>query len=142
MGRGLFAGRKLRMRRKKFRLSDRRYIRRTFRLAEKTDPIEGSPQAKAIVLEKVGLEARQPNHAIRKCVKVQILKNGKVVTAFCPGVGAINIIDEHDEVLIERIGGRMGKSKGDIPGVRFKVVGVNGVALTELLSGKKEKPSR
>lgn len=142
MAQGLFAGRKLRMQRKKFRLSDRRYVRRIFRLAEKTDPIEGAPQARAIVLEKVGLEARQPNHAIRKCVKVQILKNGKVVTAFCPGVGAINKIDEHDEVIIERIGGRMGKSKGDIPGVRFKVIAVNGVDLKELLKGKKEKPTR
>jgi small subunit ribosomal protein S23e len=34
------------------------------------------------VLEKVGVEAKQPNSAIRKCVRVQLIKNGKKVTAF------------------------------------------------------------
>lgn len=36
--------------------------------------------------------------------------------------------------------GRKGKSKGDIPGVRFKVVKVAGVGLYALFRGKKEKP--
>lgn len=34
------------------------------------------------MLEKVGVEAKQPNSAIRKCVRVQLIKNGKKVTAF------------------------------------------------------------
>jgi small subunit ribosomal protein S23e len=42
----------------------------------------GSSHAKGIVLEKVGVEAKQPNSAIRKCVRVQLIKNGKKVTAF------------------------------------------------------------
>ena len=33
-------------------------------------------------MEKVGVEAKQPNSAIRKCVRVQLIKNGKKVTAF------------------------------------------------------------
>jgi len=76
---------------------------------------------------------------MRKCVKVQLVKNGKQVTAFCPGDGASKLIDEHDEVIIESIGGRMGRSKGDIPGVRWKVTKVNDQSLDALLRGKIEK---
>ncbi len=142
MPNGLYTARKLQEDRKKFRWSDRYYKRRVLRLKEKSDPLEGAPQARGIVIEKVGIEAKQPNSAIRKCVKVQLIKNGRVVTAFAPGNGAINFIDEHDEVVIEGIGGRLGRSKGDIPGVRYKVVKVNGIALIELVRGRKEKPVR
>jgi SSU ribosomal protein S12P len=98
--------------------------------------------ARGIVLEKVGVEARQPNAAVRKCVRVQLVKNGKVVTAFVPYDGGLNFIEEHDEVLIAGIGGTRGKSMGDLPGVKYKVIAVNGVALTALLKGKKQKPLR
>ncbi|HEX17072.1 MAG TPA: 30S ribosomal protein S12, partial [Thermoplasmatales archaeon] len=37
---------------------------------------------------------------------------------------------------------RMGRSYGDIPGVRYKVIKVNGVSLKELIKGKIEKPMR
>ena len=63
-------------------------------------------------------------------------------TAFAPGDGAINFIDEHDEVMVEGIGGRLGRSYGDIPGVRYKVIQVNGVSLDEMVRGRKEKPVR
>jgi len=142
LARGINAGRKLVQDRKKFRWSDRYYKRRALHLKEKSDPLEGSAQAKGIVLEKVGIEAKQPNSAIRKCVRVQLIKNGRQVTAFAVGDGAINFIDEHDEVLIEGIGGRMGRSYGDIPGVRFKVIKVNNVSLNEMVRGRKEKPIR
>jgi len=97
---------------------------------------------RGIVLEKVGVESRQPNSAIRKCVRVQLIKNGKVVTAFLPGDGALNFVDEHDEALITGIGGPRGKAYGDLPGVRYQVIGVNGVSLQALILGKKEKPVR
>ncbi len=142
MGRGLFAARKLIENRKKFRWSDRRYVRRVLGLAAKADPLEGAPMARGIVLEKIGIEARQPNSAIRKAVRVQLIKNGRQITAFCPGDGAINFIDEHDEVIVEKIGGRMGRSMGDIPGVRYKVVMVNDTSLKELVRGRKEKRLR
>lgn len=141
MGQGLFAARKLINNRKKFRWSDKRYVRRVLGLAEK-DPLEGAPMARGIVLEKIGIEARQPNSSIRKAVRVQLIKNGKQVTAFCPGDGAINFIEEHDEVIIEKIGGRQGRSMGDIPGVRYKVVMVNETSLRELVRGRKEKKMR
>jgi len=140
--RGLFAARKLVAKRKKFRWSQREYKRRMLELDVKADPLEGAPMARGLVLEKVGIESRQPNSAVRKCVRVQLIKNGKQVTAFVPGDGALNFIDEHDEVIIERIGGPQGKAYGDLPGVRFKVVKVNGVSLKAIMLGKKAKPTR
>ena len=142
MASGLFAARKLGQDRQKFLWSNRYYKRRMLHLREKSDPLGGIPQARGIVLEKVGVEAKQPNSAIRKCVKVQLIKNGRQITAFAVGDGAINYIDEHDEVLVEGIGGRMGRSYGDIPGVRFKVIKVNNVSLDMLVKGKIEKPMR
>jgi len=112
------------------------------RLDIKADPLQGAPMARGIVLEKVGVESKQPNSAIRKCVRVQLIKNGKVITAFLPGDGALNVVDEHDEVIVEGIGGSRGRSMGDIPGVRWKVIMVNGVSLKELVLGKKQKPMR
>lgn len=140
--RGLLAGRKLANKRKTFRWSLRQFKRRALRLDEKADPLEGSPQARGIVLEKVGVESRQPNSAVRKCVRVQLIKNGKQITAFLPGDGALNFVDEHDEVIVEGIGGPMGKAIGDLPGVRWKVVKINGVSLHALMTGKKQKPVR
>lgn len=142
MANGENAGSKLSEDRSKYRWSSSKYKRRILQLKKKSDPLEGAPQARGIVIEKVGIEAKQPNSAIRKCVKVQLIKNGRQITAFAPGDGAINYIDEHDEVTVEGIGGRKGRSKGDIPGVRYKVVAVNGISLKELVKGKKEKTVR
>lgn len=140
--RGEFAARTLEDKRQKLRWKDISYKRRMLRLDVKSDPLEGAPQARAIVLEKVPVEAKQPNSALRKCVRVQLIKNGRQITAFCPGDGAINFIDEHDEVIVEGIGGRQGGSMGDIPGVKFKVTKVNRVSLLEMVRGRKEKPVR
>ena len=139
---GLFAARKLRRKRMKFRWSQREFKRRMLGLKKKYDPLEGAPMARGIVLEKVGVEARQPNSALRKCVRVQLVKNKKTVTAFVPRDGGILYIDEHDEVIIEGIGGPRGRSMGDIPGVRYRVVMVNGVSLKALWEGKRQKPRR
>jgi len=133
---------KLIKRRKKFRWKDRKYKVKTLNLYQKADPLEGKNQARGIVLEKMQKEAKQPNSAMRKCVKVQLIKNGKNVIAFAPGNLAIKFIDEHDEVIIERIGGKQGRSKGDIPGVRFKVIKVNDQPLHLLWKGKIEKGRR
>ncbi|MDF2955898.1 MAG: Ribosomal protein S12 [Candidatus Alkanophagales archaeon MCA70_species_2] len=142
MSYGLYAVRKLKKDRRRWKKKDKDYVRRLFRLKQKHDPLEGSHMARGIVLEKVGIEAKQPCSGIRKCVRVQLIKNGKQITAFAPGDGAIKFIDEHDEVLVEGIGGRKGRSMGDIPGVRYRVIAVNDVSLKELVKGKKEKPIR
>jgi len=139
---GLYAARKLRNNRKKFRWSKTKYKRKKLKLKQKVDPMEGAPQALGIVLQKVGRESKQPNSAIRKCVRVQLKKNGKSITAFLPGDGALNFIEEHDRVVVEGIGGAKGRAVGDLPGVRWRVVKVNGVSLKALIAGKKEKPMR
>ena len=139
---GLFAGRVLKEKKKRQRWSISRYKRRELGLDKKSNPLAGAPQARAIVLEKVGVEAKQPNSAVRKCVRVQLIKNGKSVTAFLPRDGAMNFIDEHDEVHVEGMGATQGGAMGDIPGVRFKIFKVNDTSLRELVLGKKEKPRR
>ncbi|KAG2307379.1 hypothetical protein Bca52824_027127 [Brassica carinata] len=73
----------------------------------------GSSYAKCIGLDKIGIEAKQPNSAIRKCAR--------------------------DEVLISGFGHK-GHAVGDILGVRFKVVKVSGVSFWVLFKEKKEKP--
>ena len=105
----------------------------------KANPFNGSTMAKGIILEKMGIEAKQPNSAIRKCVRVQLIKNGKKIAAFVPRDGCLNYCDENDEVLVAGFG-RSGDAVGDIPGVRFKVVKVAGVSLLALYKEKKEKP--
>ena len=42
-----------------------------------------------------GIEAKQPNSAIRKCCRVQLIKNGKKIAAFVPNDGCLNYIDEN-----------------------------------------------
>lgn len=136
---GLNTAKKLRSRRATARKQYKWYAKKVLGLRKRSDPLQGASQASGIVLEKVQLEAKQPNSAMRKCVRVQLVKNGRQVTAFLPGDGASKRVDEHDEVLIECIGGNMGRSKGDIPGVRWQVVKVNDQSLNALLRGKIEK---
>ncbi|VVB51309.1 30S ribosomal protein S12 [uncultured archaeon] len=142
MGNGEFAAKKLRDDRHMLRWKKADYSRRILHLKEKHDPLEGAPQGRGIVLEKVGIEAKQPNSAIRKCVRVQLIKNGRQCTAFAPRDKAITFIEEHDEVTIEGIGGRKGRSMGDLSGVRYKVIKVNDVSLDMLVHHRKEKPQR
>ena len=139
---GLMSAKKMMKRERKFRWHQKAYKKRILNLREKADPLEGSSQAKGIVINKFQKEARQPNSAMRKCCKVQLIKNGISVGAFIPGNLAQKFVDEHDEVLIERIGGRSGRQKGDIPGIRFQVIKVNDQPLRLLWKGKIEKGRR
>jgi small subunit ribosomal protein S23e len=71
--------------------ADKAYKKRALGNIYKTSPTGGSSHAKGIVLEKTGIEAKQPNSGVRKCVRVQLIKNGKKVVAFVP-VRNMNII--------------------------------------------------
>ena len=142
MGRGEFAGRELMRKRKRTRWLKKPWKRKKLKLKDKFDPLEGSPMAKGIVIEKKVLEQKQPHSGLIKCVKIQLIKNGKMVTAFAPRTGAINYIDEHDEVTIDGLGGSQRGQMGSIPGVRYKVIKVNGVDLQMLVQKRKEKPKR
>jgi len=102
-------------------------------------PFQGASHAAGIVVEKVAVEAKQPNSAVRKCVRVQLKKNNKRITCFVPRDGGMSFIDENDEVLIAGFG-RSGHAVGDLPGVRFQVVKVASVSLYALWLRKKEKP--
>jgi len=139
---GLMNARKLKNRRKKDRMNDLVYKKKKLGISLKFDPFRRSSQAKGIVTAKIQKEAKQPNSAMRKCCRVQLIKNGKTVTAFIPGNLAQKFVDEHDEVLIERIGGKQGRTKGDLSGVRFQVIKVNDQSLARLWQGKIEKGRR
>ncbi len=138
---GEFSGRKLQERRKGFKWNKIAYAERRNRQWLR-DPLEGAPQARGIVLEKRAVEQKKPASGLTKAVRVQLIKNNIQVTAHVPGEGAIEKIAEHDEVVVEKIGGGQGGSKGSMVGIKFKVSKVNGVDLEEILSGRKQKPAR
>ena len=141
MARGEFAARKLKKNRKRMKWKDVDYMKRQLNLKRK-EPLGNSPQGRGIVIDKRTCEQKQPHSGLIKTVRVQLIKNNVQVTAFVPGNKAIDKIDEHDEVLIEGIGGSQGGPIGSQWGLKYKVVKVNGVALSEILAGKKQKPVR
>lgn len=136
---GLNTAKRLKQRRHHGRMLKKMFVRRILQTTSKSDPLEGASQARGIVLEKRQVEAKQPNSAMRKCCRVQLIKNGKQVTAFMPGDGAQKLIDEHDEVVIESIGGRKGGPVGDLSGIRWRVIMVNDQSLLALRQKKIEK---
>merc|ERR1712131_461255 len=75
--RGIRCARKMRNRRRDRRWADLGYKKANLGTALKANPFGGASHAKGIVLEKIGVEAKQPNSAIRKCVRVQLIKMAK-----------------------------------------------------------------
>jgi small subunit ribosomal protein S12 len=140
--RGLFNGRMLLERRKRVRFSKNKSKSYFSGHWKKFDPLSGAPQAKGIVLEKVEITPKKPSSGKRKSCKVQLTKNGKVITAYIPFSKGLTFIDEHNDVMIERIGGAQKGARGDLPGVKFKITMVNGISLKELVKGRKQKPMR
>jgi small subunit ribosomal protein S23e len=134
--RGINAGRKLKNKRRLNRWADKKYNKTHITSRWKT-PFASASHAKGIVVEKLAVEAKQPNSAIRKCVRVQLKKNAKKITAFVPLYGSINYINDNDEVLVSGFG-RSGHAVGDIPGVRFKVIAIKNKSLYALYKGKAE----
>jgi len=139
---GEFAARKLKKRRQKYKWKKRDYVIRMKQLKKKQDPMGDAPQAKGIVLEKRVVEQKQPSSGLIKCVRVRLIKNGKQVTAFVPRDGAIKHIAEHDQVMIEGVGGSQGGAVGSMSGVKYKVVKVNNISLEMIRIGKKQKTTR
>jgi small subunit ribosomal protein S23e len=54
-----------------------------------------APSDMSPLLPCSGIEAKQPNSAIRKCARVQLIKNGKKIAAFVPNDGCLNFIEEN-----------------------------------------------
>uniref|UniRef100_A0A2K6JYP1 Small ribosomal subunit protein uS12 n=1 Tax=Rhinopithecus bieti TaxID=61621 RepID=A0A2K6JYP1_RHIBE len=119
---------------------DKQYKKAHLGTALKASPFEGASHAKGIVLEKVGVEARQLNSAIRKCASIQLINNSKKITAFVPNGGCLNFIEKNGKVLVAGFGLKGHAGLGDIPGVCFKVVKVPNVSLLALYKGTKERP--
>merc|ERR1712071_256303 len=71
--RGLRTARKHVTHRREQRWHDKEYKKAHLGTRWKANPFGGASHAKGIVLEKVGVEAKQPNSAIRKCVMVQLI---------------------------------------------------------------------
>ena len=114
------AGRQLKKHRRENRWADKDY-KKSHLGNEWKKPFQGASHAKGIVLEKMcvppvllplslkhvdvgrlilactrsGIEAKQPNSAIRKCARVQLIKNGKKIAAFVPNDGCLNFIEEN-----------------------------------------------
>ncbi len=140
--RGEFAAKEMMSKRKRQRMLKKSWKRKYFKLKKRFDPVGTVPRAKAIVLQKVARQQKQPHSGQIKGVTVQLIKNGKVVGAYVPGDGSIGFIDEHDEVTIQGLGGSQRGQMGCIPGWKYRVVGINGVDLYQIIKGKKEKPKR
>jgi small subunit ribosomal protein S12 len=136
---GLFSGREMKKRAKRYRWLKTEFNVRMLHLKEKKDPLEGAPQARGIVLAKRAIEQKQPHSGLIKVVRVQLLKNKKEITVFVPKSGAINFINEHDEVLVEGVGGSQGGPVGSQHGLRWKVIKVNNIPLEMLRKGKKKR---
>ncbi len=49
----------------------------------------------SLLFARSGIEAKQPNSAIRKCARVQLIKNGKKIAAFVPMDGCLNFIEDN-----------------------------------------------
>ncbi len=142
MANGEFAALKLIDKRKQERLLKKSWKRKHFKLKQKFDPVGCVPMAKALVLQKGVLQQKQPHSGLIKMVRVQLIRNGKVVGAYVPYDGAINFIEEHDEVMIQGLGGSQRGQMGCIPGLKYRVIGVNGADLYQVVKGKIEKPKR
>lgn len=82
-------------------------------------------------LLRSGIEAKQPNSAIRKCVRAQLIKNGKKIAAFVPRDGCLNFIDENVRQPVEKLqrcrreaahrgGGGRGLLKADAGGLCWR----------------------
>ena len=138
---GEFSGKRLKNVRNKFRWHDIHYKTKVLQLWKK-NPLRGAPQARGLVIDKRALEQKQPSSGLIKAVRVQLIKNNIQVTAHVPGTGAIDHINEHDEVIVESVGGAQGGPKGSMAGIKFKVIAVNGVSLKEIVAGRKQKPAR
>jgi len=139
---GMFSGREMKKKAKRYKWLKTKYKVRMLHLKEKKDPLEGAPQARGIVLAKRAIEQKQPHSGLIKVVRVQLLKNKKEITAFTPKSGAINFINEHDEVLVEGIGGSQGGPVGSQHGLRWKVIKVNNIPLEMLRKGKVKKEAK
>jgi small subunit ribosomal protein S12 len=98
----------------------------------KTPALEKCPQKKGICLKVFLRTPKKPNSALRKLVKLRLLSNSRIVTAYIPGEG--HNLQNYSAVLIK--GGRV----KDLPGVRYHIV--RGVLDTAGVDGRSQERSK
>ncbi|KAB0346680.1 hypothetical protein FD754_011537, partial [Muntiacus muntjak] len=103
---------------------DKQYKKALVGTALKANPFRGASHVKGIVLEKAGVETKQPDSAIRK--------------SFVLSDGCLNFIEENDEVLVAGFGHKE-HAIGDIPRVHFKVIKVANVSVLTLYKKVRRK---
>lgn len=137
---GLFAAGNIRRRALAKRRCDHTY-RKVLTGKKYKSALAGKPQANGVVVKKTAVEAKQPNSAVRKVCKVFIAATKKTIIAFAPEDGSFGVIQENDVVTVEGFG-KKGRAKGDMPGIKYKIVKVSNVSLNAILLKKKEKPTK
>ena len=80
----------------------------------KTPALGRCPQKKGICLKVFLRTPKKPNSALRKLVKLRLMSNKKIVTAYIPGEG--HNLQDYSAVLIR--GGRV----KDLPGVKYHLI--------------------
>lgn len=70
----------------------------------KVNAFGGTSHGKGILLERVRVEAKRPNSAIRKCVRIQLIKNSKKRKASLPDDSHLEFRVENNEVLVAGFG--------------------------------------
>ncbi|KAG7892097.1 hypothetical protein KL905_003571 [Ogataea polymorpha] len=79
----------------------------------KAPDLQGNPIKKGVILRVMILKPKKPNSAQRKAARVR-LTNGRVVSAYIPGIG--HNAQEHSVVYVR--GGRV----QDLPGVKYHLI--------------------
>lgn len=80
----------------------------------KTPALNKTPQKRGICLKVFLRTPKKPNSALRKLVKLRLLSNLKIITAYIPGEG--HNLQDYSVVLVR--GGRV----KDLPGVKYHLV--------------------
>lgn len=83
------------------------------KMKKRSNPIDGRPQMRGVVLRTLIKKPKKPNSANRKCVLVR-LSNGKEATCYVPGIG--HNLQEHSNVLV-----RLHRVP-DVPGLKLRVI--------------------
>ena len=74
---------------------DKQYKKAHLGKAMKANPFEVTSHVRGAALKNVEFGAKQPNPVIRQCVRVQLIKNGKHITAVVPSDACLNFIEEN-----------------------------------------------
>ena len=96
----------------------------------KTPALQKCPQKKGICLKVFLRTPKKPNSALRKLVKLRLMSNKKIVTAYIPGEG--HNLQDYSAVLIK------GDRVKDLPGVKYHLIR----GKLDLLGLKTRKTSR